>query len=106
MRKSIQHVSPSFYRHDETSLHSLSASWIHTGTQSIFLSLSRMHISVFEVMGVYLIDQYQNPILRVMQRHELKTSRAFQAHDKGFGFNWSSEKALHKRLIAEWWRGV
>ena len=37
-----------------------------------FLSLSRMLISVFEVMSIYMIDRYQNAIPRAMPLHELK----------------------------------
>ena len=47
-------------------------SWIHTQTQSIFSSLSRMRISVFEVMSVDLINRYQNAIPKAMPLHELK----------------------------------
>ena len=37
-----------------------------------FLSLSHMCTSVFEVMSVYPLDWYQNPIPRAMPLHELK----------------------------------
>ena len=47
-------------------------SWIHTWMQSILSSLSCMSISIFEVMSIYPIDQYQNPIARAMLLHELK----------------------------------
>ena len=42
---------------------------------SIFSLLSCMRVSVFEVINVYPIDQYQNAIPRVMPLHELKKGR-------------------------------
>ena len=94
-------IDPPLYVHDKP------LSWIHTQTQSVFSSLSRMRISVFEVMSVYPIYQYQNAISRVMPLHELKkcsTSRAFQAYDTRFYR--SSVNALQERFIAERWHWV
>ena len=47
-------------------------SWIHTWTTSIFSWLFHMCISIFEIMGIYPIDQYQNAIPRALSLHELK----------------------------------
>ena len=41
-------------------------------TRSVFSSLSRECISVFEVMSVYPISRYQNAIPRAVPLHELK----------------------------------
>ena len=45
---------------------------IHTWKQSIFSSLSRKRISVFDGMNVYPIDWYQNDIPSAMPLHDWK----------------------------------
>ena len=49
-------------------------SLIHTWTLNVLSSFPHMRISVFEVVGSYPIDQYQNSIPRAMPLYELKKS--------------------------------
>ena len=49
-----------------------------------FSSLSNVHISIFDVMSIYLTDQYQNAIPKAMLLLELgkkSLSRVFDDHD-------------------------
>ena len=70
-------------------------------------TLSRMRISIFKVMSVYLIDRYQNALPRATYAHDTWSSEnalheRFQmtkCHERT-----SSENALHERFITEQWR--
>ena len=69
-----------------------------------FSSLFYMCISVFEVRTIYLINNIQNTIPRLMLLHELKKSlisRVFHAHE--IWSYWSSENTPHVgRGLYQW----